>query len=637
MLHRFQSGMKEFYATLSWRYRLLSKLILARLHRLKLTETQFIGITGSAGKTTTKELCTEILSNFYPVMCTPQSMNTPIIIAETMLATEKRHKFCIMELGAFKPGALDLPMKLFRPRIGVLTNIEKDHYRAFKGRGIDGIAQEKSKLIEALPKDGIAVLNLDDPRVKAIGARCKGRIIGVGRSAEATIKLCEATSRWPDSLKLTIEYQGKSFEVLTQLHGVQLAMSVLAALGVAIAAGLSIEEAIDRLAQVAPTDGRMQIITGEDGVVFIRDDMKAPLWSLQAPVEFLKEATGVLRKIIVVGSISDFSGDSSMVYKRCARELKECADLVVFIGNNAHRALRARKDEDDQSLQGFSTLREASAYLQATLRPGDLVLLKGSNKSDHLLRILLDRYRPIQCWLEHCGLDQFCDSCSRLYQENPMFANTNIQVDGNTTPASESTFSISKLPEETNEALPVIVGLGNPGQEYEKTLHNVGYQILDKLATYHGGVWQNTEEGQVCSIVLDGFMVTLFKPSAYMNQVGPKIRQYLARTGCLPKHCLVVYDDLDIEFGKIRFKRDGSDAGHLGIRSCLQSLETHAFPRLRFGVRFPEDNVKAKELVLTQFSKEAQQCLPQLLDQAIIMITQVISELGVGPPQSKLS
>lgn len=166
MFHHLRVGMKEFCATLSWRYRLLSKLMLARLHRLKLTETQFIGITGSAGKTTTKELCREMLSSFYPVMSTSQSLNTPIIIAETMLATEKRHKFCVMELGAFKPGALDFPMKLFRPQIGVLTNIEKDHYRAFKGKGVDGIAQEKAKLIEALPKDGVAVLNLDDPRVK---------------------------------------------------------------------------------------------------------------------------------------------------------------------------------------------------------------------------------------------------------------------------------------------------------------------------------------------------------------------------------------------------------------------------------------------------------------------------------------
>ncbi|WP_242500210.1 aminoacyl-tRNA hydrolase [Nitrosomonas eutropha] len=611
--------MKEFYAMFSWRKRLLLAFTQAKLHRLSLTQTQFIGITGSAGKTTTKELCNLILSGSYSVMTTPQSLNTPIIVAETMLATEKKHKFCIMELGAFKPGALDLPLRLFRPKIGVLTNIEKDHYRAFKGQGVDGIAVEKAKLIEALSKNGTAILNMDDPRVKAIGERCKARVIWVGKNPESTIRLCKVTSRWPEPLKLTVTYQGKLYEVPTHLYGTQLALSILSALGVAIAAGLSIEEAINKLVEAVPTAGRMQIVTGEDDVTFIRDDMKAPYWSLLAPFKFLKEADA-LRKIAVVGSISDFSGDSTMIYKRCARELREYADMVIFVGDNAHRALRARKDENDSTLQGFLTLKEASSFLQKTLRPGDLVLLKGSNKSDHLQRLILDRYKPIQCWQERCGLEHFCNHCSQLYRGD----STNEQT-GNLVDKVEIPVSIPV--KETGRMAPVIVGLGNPGKEFENTLHNIGYSVLDKLAVDYGGIWQNEEEGQTAWIILNGVSVVLFKSDAYMNKTGLRLKHYLARTGRLPEHCLLIYDDMDIEFGTIKFKPDGGDGGHLGLRSCLKSLRIYTLPRLRCGVRSPGNTAKAKEQVLAKFNKKELEQLPQILDQAVDMVIKTIPQL----------
>jgi len=623
MLHQLRAGIKEFYAIFSWRKRLLLIFVQAKLHRLSLAQTQFIGITGSAGKTTTKELCNLILSGSYPVMTTPQSLNTSIIVAETMLATEKKHKFCIMELGAFKPGALDLPLKLFRPKIGVLTNIEKDHYRAFKGLGVDGIAAEKAKLIESLPKNGIAVLNLDDPRVKAIGERCKAKIIWVGNNSEATIRLCEATSRWPDSLKLKIAYQNKLYEVSTRLYGKQLALSILSALGVAIAAGLSIEEAINRLADATPTEGRMQVVAGEDGVTFIRDDMKAPYWSFQAPFEFLKEATGALRKVAVVGSLSDFSGDSTMIYKRCARELREYADLVVFVGSNAPRALRARKDKNDSALQGFLTLKETSSFLRKTLRPGDLVLLKGSNKADHLQRLILDRYRPVQCWQEHCGLEYFCDGCSRLYQGG----STNEQA-GSLVDKVEMATSI--LTKEVGRIVPVIVGLGNPGKEFENTLHNIGYCVLDRLAVNHDGAWRNEEEGQVAMIMLNSAPVVLFKSNTCMNETGAGLKHYLARTGCLPEHCLFVYDDMDIEFGTVKFKPDGGDGGHLGMRSCLRSLGIYTLPRLRCGVRSPGSTIKSKDQVLTKFGKKELEQLPQILGQAEDMVIKTIPRLQPG-------
>ena len=158
----------------------------------------------------------------------------------------------------------------------------------------------------------------------------------------------------------------------------------------------------------------MQPAKSEDGVVFLRDDIKAPHWSLNAPMMFLREAQAD-RRIAVIGTVSDSSMDDTKKYKKICRQAREVADIVVFVGPSAHRALRARKNENDTAIQGFPDLRLAANYLQAVLKKGDLVLLKGSNRADHLVRLILNRDKPIGCWKDKCPLEIFCDHCPELY------------------------------------------------------------------------------------------------------------------------------------------------------------------------------------------------------------------------------
>lgn len=607
---------KVLYEDIKWKTQVASTYFHARLHLLRLRHVSFIGITGSAGKTTTKDLCYWILSAFYPVAHTEKSFNVVKAVADSVLDTGSQHRFSIIEISGDKPGAMNLPMWLLEPKIAVLTNIGNDHFRSFKGSGIDGIAQEKAKLIAALPKTGVAVLNIDDPRVKEIGNHCKGRIIWVGKHEDATIRLLDVTSRYPQPLTLTIEYEHVVYKVVTGLHGVHLAVSVLCALGVSLAAGLTLEQVIPRLALALPSEGRMQPVVLEEGITFIRDDFKAPAWSLHLPLEFLREATAS-RKIIVVGSLSDFSGDNSDKYKQFARQIRQYADVVVFVGQNAHRALRVRKDEQDQTLQGFSTMREAANYLRQTLKSGDLVLLKGSNKVDHLERLVLDRQLPIHCWRERCGFDRFCEACSWLYHgEKP----EGERLEAGTQKIADNRPSLPGQ-QQADLIVPVIVGLGNPGKEYQGTLHNIGYHVLDTLVSRHEGIWQTVASGSFCDILLAGKHVRLFKADSYMNETGPKLREFLVSTGCPPSHCLIVYDDLDIEFGKIRFKSEGGDAGHRGVKSCLTALGTNTVPRLRLGVRETGQSGKAREYVQTRFSGEAQLQLSGLIDEAIEVIS----------------
>lgn len=600
----------------------------AWLHRRNMRNARFIGITGSAGKTTTKELSHLILSSFSETHATPQTENEHLFIARTILETKQHHRYCVTEVAGHQPGYMDLSLRMLKPDIGVLTIIGNDHFRAFKGAGIEGIAAEKSKLITGLPQDGTAILNIDDPRVKAIGERCQARIIWVGKAEGATIRLLSASSCWPEPLKLIIAFQGQEYEVLTQLHGTHLALSVMAALGVALAVGIPLEKAIPVLQQAVPAEGRMQIVADDKGVVFIRDDMKAPYWSLQAPLNFLKQAASP-RKVAVIGTLSDFSGDLSAKYKQFAREIRQYADLVVFVGSNAHRALRAKKDQDDQSLQGFSNIYDAAIYLKNELRKGDLVLLKGSNAADHLVRIIHDRNQPVHCWLDRCGFNMFCDSCSYLYQtesknDQGVITESVLTQDKTTALIPPSNSSILET------SIPVIVGLGNPGKEFEATPHNAGYQVIDQIAERFNGQWESTKEGLVSLVNLDGNAVRLFKPAANMNVTGPVLRQYLERNRCTPNDCIIIHDDMDLELGRVKLKRDGGDAGHRGVRSVVMALGTDTVRRIRVGVRRPEDRRKAREIVLARLAPDEMTKISSSIEQAIEI---VCNSLQISKPE----
>lgn len=388
----------------AWRFRV------AERHRRRARHATFVGITGSSAKTTTTNLAAAVLRTQGPCEQT-RGYNGIGYVANAIRATGRGHRGCVAELAADGIGSLDDKVRLLAPDIAVITVIGREHYRAF--RGVEAVAAEKAKVALAPPADGIAVLNRDDPLVRAIGERTRRRLLWFGQDAGADLRLVAARSAWPEPLVLVVAHGGQQLEVRTQLHGRHMAVPVLAALGVGIAAGVPLVEAAAAVATVAPAPGRMQLHTTPDGVHFIRDDLKSPAWSFAIPFEYLRDAQAP-RKVAVIGTVSDLSGDSSRNYRRLARTARTGADLVVFVGPMASHALHGRETPDDESILAFPTARAAAAWLRAGLRPGDLVLLKGSNKADHLSRLVRDREAPVTCWVERCGKLMLCGRCPEM-------------------------------------------------------------------------------------------------------------------------------------------------------------------------------------------------------------------------------
>src|SRR4051812_22096324 len=171
---------------------------LVGLHRRRLRETAFVGITGSVGKTTTKELTAAVLVAELPGTRSPGGSNKLSSIGRTILATRPEHRSCVLEVAAWRPGSVAQIARLVPPRVAVVTRIGVDHYRAF--RGAEGVAEEKRALVEALPPDGVAVLNADDPHAIAMAEACPGRVVSFGESPAATLRAEDVRAAWPDPL-----------------------------------------------------------------------------------------------------------------------------------------------------------------------------------------------------------------------------------------------------------------------------------------------------------------------------------------------------------------------------------------------------------------------------------------------------
>ena len=152
----------------------------------------------------------------------------------------------------------------------------------------------------------------------------------------------------------------------------------------------------------------------------------------------------------------------------------------------------------------------------------------------------------------------------------------------------------------------LVAGLGNPGREYERTRHNVGWLVLDELARRHGGSWRSKFSGALSEVRIDGSRVALLKPETYMNESGRSVAAATRFFKVAPESLLVVHDDVDLEPGRLQARRGGGLAGHNGLRSLAQHLGTQDFLRLRIGVGRPGhgDPRPVKDWVLSPFAPE---------------------------------
>ena len=580
---------------------------LASYHRARLSNVIFIGITGSAGKTLAKELTADILESAGKCHKSRANMNSDYDLAAIVREVTSDTKFCVLEFAASDPGIIARGARMAKPKIGAITNVRADHYKAYGS--LEAIADEKGSLISELPSSGTAVLNMDEPTVMAMRSRFNGKLVTYGCSPEADVRAENIISAWPQPLSFTLVHEGLRYAVQTKLHGEHLVPSVLVAITIGLTNGIMAEQACNAVANFEPFPLRMSPDIHPDGVSFIRDDLKAPLWSLPNVFDFMKKAEAE-RKILVLGTISDYTGSSRSTYAKVATEAQAVADQVIFVGASASKALRAKNEGQDSKICAFNSVKDASDYLNGILKKGDLVLIKGSNSVDHLGRIALSRRLEVTCWDSKCGRLSNCDTCPNL----------SIPKSAPHQPAPATT----KPPEprDTNvllgldESATVVVGIGNPGTEYANTPHNVGQHALDILADRFGGKWRDTGTAFVSNVLIDDSTVCLVKPQSFVNNTGETLSALTGGAGFGETQLVLLFDDINLPIGKVRARMRGSDGGHRGVRSIITAFQRSDIPRVKIGVKRSQSDEPAEVQVLRQFTEDEQTVVDTACEEA---------------------
>ena len=574
----------------------------ARRWRPMLKKPLFIGITGSVGKSTTKELLLGMLSQKGQAVGNEGSYSNIDKQAEALLRLAPIHSFFVTELSEHRPGEMDENLPLVQPSISIVTVVGDDHTSKEYPR--EAIAAEMGKLIASLPASGTAVLNADDELVLAMAAKSVARVITYGLSPNAELRAEDISSVWPERLQMTLVRGSERVKLRTQLCGTHWVPSVLGAIGGGLAAGMTLDECVRGIASVAPFDGRMQAVTTSDGVTFIRDDWKGTLWTVEASFEFMQSAKAK-RKIIVIGTLADCGSGAPQKLTQVAKRAQQIAEHTVFVGHWASNVLKARKPGEDK-LRAFSRVRDASEYVNSITREGDLVLLKGTSIQDHLLRIILARNGEVACWQDDCNRVSFCNTCPDL--NTPSGAPLLLRQQASEASTPKAPPSGPHIPEPD---LQVIVGLGNPEARYANTPHNIGYEVVDRLAASLKLIWDTTPEAWVARGSSKGRAVCLIKIRMPMNATGAGLKQLSESMAFDPAQCVLVYDDLDLPLGAVKTRLKGGAGGHRGVASILEAFQTDAIRRVKVGVKKSGDKLDPISYVLTAFDDDSRTAIDQ--------------------------
>jgi UDP-N-acetylmuramoyl-tripeptide--D-alanyl-D-alanine ligase len=384
----------------------------AYVWRRMMFRTTFIGITGSLGKTTTKEALANVLSSQARTFRSFRSQNNTIAVALNILRVRPWHRYAVIEAAGAAPGMLKNTARILAPDVAVIINVLRTHTDAFPE--LEMHAAEKFELLRGLRAGGLAVLNADDPLVALMKPPDKARVKWFGTSDSADYRLSDARSTWPGRLQFKLSFADTTHFVSTQLVGVQWLGAAAAAATTSICLGIDPQVVADQISRTEPFSARLQPVQLPSGAIILRDDYNGSIDAIEPSLKVLAES-GARRRVLVITDVSDFGTHRRHRLKYLGQRAAEVADAVVFVGQSAGYGARRATAAGMRPTEahGFASLRQAAEFLRGDLRDGDFVLLKGRT-TDHATRILFAQLGEISCWLDYCPKRMLCDTCWEL-------------------------------------------------------------------------------------------------------------------------------------------------------------------------------------------------------------------------------
>ncbi len=340
-----------------------------------------IGITGSSGKTSTKDLLNAILSPVAETIAPAGSRNNELGLPLTILELTANTRFLVLEMGARGIGHIRHLTEIARPDISVVLNVGSAHVGEFGS--VDNIRIAKQELVEALTEDGTAVLNLDDPRVAQMASASAGRVIGTGFAADAEVTA--ENLRVDDAARpaFTLITPAGSAEVQLQLTGEHHVSNALQAAAAALAAGVDGEQIASGLrSATSRSHGRMQVNEVDRGITIINDAYNANPDSMRTALKALAHLGRTRRTIAVLGEMLELGEDSIRLHDEVGRlAVRLNITHLIAVGDGAraiHNGAHLEGSFGGES-QWVDSIQSARDVLETMMQPGDVVLLKSSN------------------------------------------------------------------------------------------------------------------------------------------------------------------------------------------------------------------------------------------------------------------
>lgn len=333
-----------------------------------------IAITGSNGKTTTKDLTASVLSSKYNVHKTNANFNNEIGLPFTLLQLHQEHDVAVVEMGMRGIGHIKDLMNIAEPNIGVVTNVGETHMELLGS--IDNIAQAKGELVEDIPESGLVILNADDEHVKKMAHKTKAKVIFFGIDNDADVKAFNIKYFETNTL-FDFSYGGKIYKCKLPLVGKHNVYNALAAIAVGLDMKLTVEEIQKGLDKLSLSAMRLAVMKIK-GYTFINDAYNASPMSMKAAIESLN-TIAAKRKIAVLGDMLELGSISAEAHRKIGDILADNnIDMVITLGE------QAKNISDQARRSGISEVYEAKDHeeikniLKLNLQTGDTVLLKGS-------------------------------------------------------------------------------------------------------------------------------------------------------------------------------------------------------------------------------------------------------------------
>jgi len=346
-----------------------------------------IGVTGSAGKTTTKECIAQVLSAKLKVLKTDGNFNNHFGLPLTLLRLEPEHEVAVLEMGMNHAGEIAALAKIAEPDWAVVSNVAPVHLEFFED-GIDGIARAKYELVESLPGDGMAFLNGDDERVAAMARGMGKRAVLYGTNPGLAVRAVEIEEQGLEGTRFRVGVKGKVVKVHLRLMGRHNVLNALAAIAVGMESGIALAECSAALEEMRPAKMRGEVVEWH-GATIVNDAYNSNPQALVGMMEALRK-TAAKRRILVAGEMLELGPEAERLHVECGAAAAGM-DVVIGVRGLAGKLVEGAKGAG-VAAEFVETPEAAGAWLKANLREGDVVLLKASRgvKLERALEALED-------------------------------------------------------------------------------------------------------------------------------------------------------------------------------------------------------------------------------------------------------